>query len=164
MQEQKLRVTAEQSMEYHVLAEMGVQENTYIVKSSREKYRTGKEDVRWNNEKACMFLTHIYVCMCMHMSKQARCLVKSGQINGRKQMGGPLGEVLCEQNNRNVKQKREELGHPESMLTTCTNLMLAVHSQLIQSNILKGYSICVCNDNYSWRLIINHWLSVQILI
>lgn len=106
----------------------------------RKGYRTSRKGVWWKEKKNLYrFLTHIYMCVCIYttQNKQARCLVKSEhvlvplkKINGKKQLGAPFGQVGCEQNCRNDKQKKE-LGHPESALTTCINIVAALHSQLI---------------------------------
>lgn len=124
-----------------ILAQKRVQEKLYIVKSAREKGigQAGKVYGERKKKYLYRFLKHIYMCVCIYttQNKQARCLVKPEdvlvppqKINGQKQLGAPFGQVCCEQNCRNDKQKKE-LGHPESPLTTCINLVAALHSQLI---------------------------------
>lgn len=112
----------------------------YVVKSARKEDIRGWESCTGNKKKYVCFVYYLCVCYTTQ-DKQTRCLVKTQQvlvplkiINGQKQIGDAFGELRYEQNHRNDKKRKgraHKLGLPESALTTCTTLTVAVHSQLI---------------------------------
>lgn len=101
------------------LAQMEVQEDVDIAKSSRKRVLSSK-NVCWNKRKHVRFL-HIFmcvcVCVCIHHTEQAGEMsgetrtspVPLQKINGQNQPGAPLGEagLWAEQEQR--ARGREEL-------------------------------------------------------